>query len=278
MKIIFYIKKITNFIIRYLKNDPFFFFFFIPAVFKKDYLPYGKVFFFSKNSFIKQIEEGKSVIRLGDGEMALLHGKGIGYQKYDKKLKNKLIELIKKYNSKNSNYLLGIPEFVNLTNEELKKNPLKFSIWLHLKVEFQRRFNKNEFYFDAHYFYQKDLNISFIENFILNNHIILISNISSINKFKQSKKYSNFSFKSIDFIETPSDNSFIFFDKIIYELDNLLELKYKKINKKEIKLLFSTGPTSKVLVYHYSNKNYISYDIGYGIRFLWDDKDISYKI
>ncbi|MFY7811904.1 MAG: GT-D fold domain-containing glycosyltransferase, partial [Flavobacterium sp.] len=199
-------------------------------------------------------------------------------QKFDSELRNYFKKIIKNYN-KNSNYLIGIPYYINQSNEELKKDPIKFSIWLHLKVEFVRSFQAKEKYFDAHFFYQKEYCIPFIEQNLLNNSVIIVSNKSTKEKIINSQIYQKNNFKSLDFIETPSENSFSEYQNIVSKIENMLSSnEFQQYSKKEIKIIFSTGPTSKVLVYYFSQKGYISFDIGYGIRYLWDQKDVSYKI
>ena len=57
------------------------------------------------------VSKNKSIARFGDGEIDFIYGKGMNYQKYDKKLANRLQEVL---NSNEENLLIGIPDTVNV--------------------------------------------------------------------------------------------------------------------------------------------------------------------
>ncbi len=262
-------KKIIKFIIRYIFTDPIFLIKYIFAFPQKNYKPNAQ--FYSKEEFLNKIKAGKSIIRIGDGEIALLHKRDIHYQMYHKDLKIGLKDIIKKYDYKSS-YILSIPLFVNYSNLELKSTNGKLSCWLPLKIEFFNIFNRITKYADAHYFYYRDFMLDFFKEILNNKDIIFITNKETTNSIKNTLLDNNFN--STHYVETPGLNSFDSIEDIKNRIDKILE-KNKDI---KYKLIISTGPTSKLLAYHYSVNGYQSFDIGFGIRYLYDDKDYSHVI
>ena len=66
---------------------------------------------------IKMINKGYSIGRYGDGEISLIIGKDIGFQKKNDKLTERLQNIIEKYNSnKTSKFILGVPKAFNNCN------------------------------------------------------------------------------------------------------------------------------------------------------------------
>lgn len=262
----------TNFIIKaikftknYVYRDPLFVLFYGFAYFQKDYK--NSVDFYSETEFYEQFKVGKSVIRLGDGEISLMHGRGIHYQKYEKELKKDLVALFVNY-SKSSPYTLALPTFVSVPNYELRKTEGKLVCWLPLKVEFRRRASKNLKYADAHFFYYKDKMISFFENFLTDKEVIFVTNRNDILNIKSSNK----SGKKYFFVETPSSDAYSEKVRIKKDIDKLL------VGSKNAVIVCSCGPLSKSLAYEYSTSGNTAYDIGFGLRYLWDEKDYSHVI
>lgn len=265
MKFLRFIKKAILFFPRYLFKDPYFVLLYILA-YPRTYYKNNTVFF-SEESFLKEVETGKSIIRIGDGEISLLHGRSIHYQVQKNALTSGLKTLIKNY-TPDSPYILSIPMFVNFTNKELSKTNGKLSCWLPLKVEFRRIFNKEASYADAHFFYYRDKMISFFEQYVANKPIIFISNPDTNASIKKAITY------PADFIDTPSENSFDALDDIYKKIDETLS---KNPSTKYL-LVVSTGPASKLIAYNYSLKGYQCFDIGFGLKYLYDTKDYSYLI
>lgn len=262
-------KKIIKFIARYIFKDPIFVTKYIFAFMRKEYRPFAQ--FYSKEDFLNEINKGKSIIRIGDGEIGLIHHRNIHYQKYNKTLEKSLKNIIKYYDDKSS-YILSIPLFVNYSNTELKSTNGKLSCWLPLKIEFFNIFNTSMKYADAHYFYYRDFMLNFFNEILKDKNIIFITNKETIDNIKDTKIDNQFN--SVNYIETPSENSFNYIDQIKKEIDSVIN-QNKNIN---YKLIISTGPTSKVIAYEYSNKGYQSFDIGFGIRYLYDINNYSHVI
>ncbi len=146
--------RILKAIKKYLFKDTKYFFLYILRYFQPRYK--HNCNFYSTDELIENIKNGKSLIRIGDGEIGLLHYLPIHYQKWSRDIRNDFLKIIKNYNE-NSPYLLGIPLFVNYSNTELRKIK-KLNCWIPLKVTYESIFNKYCKYVDAHVFYKNLFN------------------------------------------------------------------------------------------------------------------------
>lgn len=265
------IKKIIKFFKNYFLKDPVFVLYYIWAYKQKEFS--NKALFYTEQEFFAKIHEGKSIIRIGDGEIGLLHGRDIHYQKHTKELQVGLKEIIETY-SPTSPYVLSIPIFVNYSNSELAKTNGKLTCWLPLKVEFRRMFDKKAQYADAHFFYYRDFMLRFFKEFLENKHVIFISNSETNTKIRATKTV----FTSTQYVDTPSDNSFQSIHDIIRDIDKALDTHSQIHSNEPVTLAISTGPTSKLLVKKYADLGYQGFDIGFGLRYLYDEKDYSHVI
>ncbi len=260
-----FIKKAILFFPKYLLKDPYFVLLYILAYPRRYYTNTAR--FFSETEFLDEVRKGKSIIRIGDGEISLLHGRSIHYQRYIKALASGLRTAITDH-SPTCPYVLSIPIFVNYTNKELNKTRGKLSCWLPLKVEFRRIFNKQAGYADAHFFYYRDKMISFFKEFIEQKPVIFISNPETNASIKNRIHY------PAHFIDTPSENSFESISDIYTQIDSIIN---QNPRDKYI-LVVSTGPTSKIIAHDYALRGYQSFDVGFGLKYIYDDKDYSYLI
>lgn len=251
---------------RYFLSDPFYVVLYGLAYFKKKF--YLKINFYSRESLGQELLTGKSVIRLGDGEMGILHGKDISYEAYNKELKKKLIDIIKNY-KKDSKYILSIPLFIKDTNRQLRnKNILHY--WLPFKVEFKRRFNKKLKYANAHTFYIKSFFENYLASYLKDKYIIVLTTGSNIKKLEPEfcKR-----FKNIYFLEAKEPNPFQWYKKNKKEIIEIIERNVNVV-KKDFVILISAGPAGKILAYDFSNLGYQSLDIGKGIEQIYNDKNL----
>lgn len=233
----------------------------------------NKAIFYTEKEFFNQIQLGKSIIRIGDGEISLLHGRAIHYQRHTKGLQKGIEKTIREYTA-DSPYILSIPIFVNYTNKELSATNGKLACWLPLKVEFRRMFNKEAIYADAHFFYYRDFMLRFFKEFLEHKHVIFVSNKETNAKIQETKTH----FSSVQYIDTPSENSFESMHDIIQDIDKALDIHTSTYGKMPVVFAVSTGPTSKILVQKYAYLGYQSFDIGFGLRYLYDGKDYSDRI
>jgi len=198
-------------------------------------------------------ETNKSIIRLGDGEISLLFGKSIIWQKYDYFLEQDLIKLIKNYD-KNSPYLLCLPtDFIQATNKKLKKTN-RLDIWLPFKIMYMSIFPKNNIYGNGLLFRLMDyfsINLKFAYE---DKNIIFVANEEVIEfaDLKTSKKF-------IKIIPKTQRNSYFEKDEIMNQIyNNMIQFE-----KTDVVILLSCGPLAKVLAYEISNLGYRALDLGF---------------
>lgn len=259
--------RIINFLKRYLLKHPIYVITYICT-----YYLNGFAFdehFYTKEEIKNLILNGKSIIRLGDGEINLLLDLKNHYHKFSPKLKNMMREIILGYSS-DSTYILSIPKFINFRNEELKKIG-KLNVWMPLKAMFFLIFPKKVSYMDAHNFYYDNYFEEVIAPIIKDKKVILITKKETIEKERNSNLVP---WKYVSFIETPEENAIDSYEEIKKSLDK--ELLNSK--KEEVILLVAMGPIGKYLIFEYGNMGYQGIDIGVAIENIFTGKSIQYLI
>lgn len=264
-----FIKRSLNFFKKYYKH-PVYFLAYSYYLLQSSFIAGTK--FFTQEEFVKEIKKGRSFLRLNEGEMHLINGGNIHYQVYEKGLEKSFRELIKNYSDK-APYIIGLAKiYVNETNAHAKVDPKKgiahLYTWMPIKVMYRIAFPKNAIYGDAHAFYYDNFFQENIESYLMDKHIVVVSNIDNINAFKDNK---NIPFKNVSFIETPKENSYASYSSIYKDIEKMLETIPKE--EKPV-LLVSAGPTSKQIVYEFSKKGVTGYDIGKGLEVLYKDESI----
>ena len=126
--------RIFAFLKRYIKH-PLYIIVYASVYFLKGFA--FKVKFYSNNEIINLLQKGKSVIRLGDGDIVHIQlALDNTYHRPDQRLKKMYKTIIKNYHEGGS-YVLSIPRFVNYTNLELKNLGERKLEWgLAMKVMF----------------------------------------------------------------------------------------------------------------------------------------------
>jgi hypothetical protein len=182
---------------KHLMRDPRYFFTYCISYFKKIYIP--DIRYYAYKDIPKFLEEGKSIIRLGDGDIYTVMGGGQPYQENTPELQNKLLNIIMSYN-KNSDYILCLNRRpLEKSNKELKKLNL-INCWLPSKVYWELYFNKNVKYHDAAMFYYPDTIPKYFENYLISKKIIIISNFDNLIRLKNSR---SLPFNDVVYLETP---------------------------------------------------------------------------
>lgn len=274
-KILIFIKKGLKFLKNYLLKDPIFLVKYTFYYFNDSYKVCPK--FFTESEVIEKIKSGYSYIRHGDGEMALIRGVGIGYQKGDKELAIALKQTIINYNM-DSKYILAIPErYITLTNLELKnKNNLNkgvnmFRCWLPFKIAFTQYFPKDMPYADAHSFYISGFFEDNFSEYFKSKKFIIITTEDNIKKQKQNIEKN---LKVLSWLVAKSPDPYDYYKKHIAEIDDLL----KNENKSDIVLLLGAGPASKPLAYHFSNLGVQSIDVGHGFEYFFKEQGLDHVL
>lgn len=249
-------------LLKYLQYDPVFVFLYLVFFFRSGFRQ--KVVFLTQEEIVSKMHEGKSFIRLGDGEIGILHGKSIWYQKYDPKLEGYLREVISSY-SEASNYFIGIPEFVKYSNTELQNTKGGLRCWLPFKIEFWRMFKKNISYADAHFFYRKGNFETFFEPYVKTKKVIIVT---TENNQKYFGEILSSKLPVIAFVTSASPDPFSSFESNLKEVVSIVE--QNKFNSKDVVVLVSAGPSSKALCYMLSKEGVQSFDIGKGIEHTYN--------
>ena len=224
----------------------------------------------SEEKTLKEIiKHKKSIARFSDGEYVLIFGNGISFQKYDKNLSRRLLEIINN-KSKNKNLLVGI--FVPYKKKELDLlNEHAIRFWnAHLsynKFKLLKIINKKKKYYSTSItrFYSdlKDKSnvpkhIKLLKKIWENRDIIIVEGEKSRIGFGNDL-FNNT--KSIKRILCPVKHAFRVYDKILNAV-----LKISKDNL----ILIALGPTASVLAYDLSKLGYQAVDIGHA--------DIQYEL
>jgi Glycosyltransferase GT-D fold len=268
MKILKFTKKSVNFIKKYLFIDPQFVFLYARAYFKDDDKIDVKTL--SEGETVANITAGKSFIRLGDGEMALIKMIDIHFQKAEKALAKDLKEIVLEYKQE-SKYILAIPtRYINKTNKELKEIGL-FRCWLTLKAAYKIFFPKDIPCADAHAFYVSGFFEDNLTDFLKTKKILVITKKSDSESFK---KNTADIYKDVKYIEGPSENAFEKLSDIKMKIDSILEQE----KREDIVILVAIGPASKVLAYEYSRLGIQVLDIGHGMEYLYTGKALDHVL
>lgn len=192
-----------------------------------------------KETLKEIIANRASIARFGDGEFNLIFGNDIKFQKFNKTLKDKLLNIL---NSNIPNLLVGIIQLYNNTSpfwvEWVENNKFKIA----------KIINKNKTYYNAAItrFYFRNSNKTEIKHYIYDFKKIWNNrNILTIEGKKTRLGIGNDLFnnaKSIKRIICPEENSFNVYGKILNYIETM------KIDKKVL-ILISLGPTATVLTY-----------------------------
>lgn len=268
-RVLTFLYKSVRFVVRYLVRDPLFVIYYSFAYARNGYVVNAK--FYNDEQITNEIKQGKSIVRIGDGEIGLLHKRSISYQRADKDLIYFLQKSIKEYTIE-SPYVIAIPIFLNWTNEVLKEKKV-FSCWLPLKVEFLRSFNRKAIYADAHFFYYKNKFEKNLEDYLRTKKIIVNTTKENIDL---QKKTIEASFEVLGWVEAKSPEPFEWYEKTKKEIDALIET-YPG-NDKDIVLILSSGPLSKVLAYEYSLRGVQALDIGKGFEHIYNSNNFEHLI
>ena len=213
------------------------------------------------------IYKNKSISRFGDGEFNLIFGKSLGFQKYNKKLSQRLLEIL---NIKEKNLLIGInvpyqQKIIETFNIDANKyyipwlNRIKFKLATILKQKEYYSSRITRFYIDL---ISKKRVSQYIKRFKLiwdKKDIVIIEGEKS--RLGIGNDFFNNS-NSIERIICPTKNAFNYYEKIL----NIIK---QKLSKNKL-ILIALGPTATVLSYDLYKLGYHVIDIGHAdIEYEW---------
>lgn len=204
------------------------------------------------------LDKKTSFCRFGDADIDLMSGNDCLYQKYDPRLADIMINILKK---SNDNYLVGINYHYFHSTKTLNTVNRRFYL---MSISKYRKFLLDNCYRDRTYiaagfnqvyaittgmdyadYYSK------IKRMISKEDIVLVCG----DRVFDNIEHNIFDFAhSIEYVTGPSTDAFRVFD-------DLLE-KCRSYSKEKV-LAFILGPTSKALVHILSQEGYIAWDIGH---------------
>lgn len=214
----------------------------------------------SEKTIDEIINNQTSLIRMGDGELKILEGKGISYQDYSDSLRSELSLIIDTYLEEKyeSGYILAMPnEFLKCNGLKLIKKRVWVSCWSHFRRVFKERYDQNIIYGDAFIFSKKYLSY-YSEIWKGKSNILFLHNDDRYAKSFE-KEYG----KKVDFIKVPNNNAYSVVDDLCQKIAIYLTGK----NKYNTIVLISAGPCAKVIVYRLRNLGFQIIDTGH----CWDD-------
>jgi glycosyltransferase family protein len=203
----------------------------------------------------------KSFCRFGDGELEIMMGNSIPFQRYDFRLAQYLFEIIK---YPISNFYVGLPYDYFHSIDTLNKFSRKFIMLNGVKYrEFILQYCDMERYYLDTGFTQKYINsdrINLEKHFddvkmlFWDKDIVLFVGKDVLKKIQ----YNIFeNVRSMKFVEVAAKNAFSDFDDI---------LQYASSFPKKYTLCFILGPTAKPLIYELTKLKYTAWDIGHLVK------------
>ena len=221
------------------------------------------------------INKNKSISRFGDGEFKLIIGGHNGFQRANKLLSNKLLEVL---NIKDKGFLVGVNlPFQNKMLKKLKRHSQKYWTKYFSKYKFKiAKIFKNKKYYSGtisrfYLAYKDKTNIpKYIKKLkkIWEQKDILIIEGEKSRLGIGNDLFNNT--KSIKRIICPIKNAFKVYDKIINSV--------LKCNEKRL-ILLALGPTATILSYDLYKLGYQSVDVGHvDIEYEWFLRNATHKI
>jgi hypothetical protein len=263
------IPRFFRFVKRYYRH-PVFLITYLSTYFLKGFA--FNVHFYTQEELLSLIRKGKSVIRLGDGDMVVTQlGMENAYHRDDARLRKMYKTIIGEY-KENSPCILSVPRFINFTNRELDAlGPGKLSWGVPMKVMFLLQFNKKAPYMDAHNFYYDNYMEGTIAPLFKDRKVIVVTRKETIDKQKNNP---NIPWKDIVYIESPALHAMDKYEEVKENLDKALS----GLSPKEVVIFFAMGPVGKCILYEYAHKGYQGIDIGKGVEVMFTGESIEYMI
>ena len=207
------------------------------------------------------LKSGKSLIRLGDGELNILRGRGIHYQDADPQLQEEFRQLVSQYLEEGNtcNYLLCMPNpFLRCSGWKLARKRVWVSCWSDFRYVFKKHFDRDISYGDAFSFAEGNLSIS--EKMWQNKDEIIFvhNNLKCAENFQE--KYC----KKVHYIQVPGNNCYSEIDHIIDKIKSKIS---DSQNPGQLAVLLSAGPCAKVIIYRLLDCGVQMIDTGH----CWDE-------
>ena len=225
-------------------------------------------------SFDILLEKRKSLSRFGDGELTIILGGYIGFQKFDQILSNRLREIL--YNNQDLCYI-GVPDEINRLNN---RTPPEKEYWVNYLYSHRKMWlellNLEKIYLNTNVsrpylrFSDKSNSKSYFESFkkLWRNKNVILCEGEFSRVGVNNDLLSNC--KSIKRVLCPHRDAFFKYDEIFDKL--------KQYGKNNL-FLIALGPTATVLSYDLAKEGYYALDIGHlDIEYEWFLRKATKKI
>lgn len=224
---------------------------------------------------LDELEKGKSIARFGDGEMDIITGKSIGFQKYDAELSKELNNILMKTPD---NCLIAVPDAINTFHNLTKKSVSWWTTYMIYNRKYWLRF------LDQHYIYantnvsrcyiryeNKRKSSEWFERMMKlweNRDIVIIE--GSKTRLGCGNDFLNQT-KSIRRILSSQEDAF--------EKKEQIETFVKENISRDNLILLALGPTATIIAYDLSQCGYQALDIGHcDIEYEWFKRGVQEKI
>jgi hypothetical protein len=225
----------------------------------------------SEEALLEAVGNGRSIIRLGDGETMILMGRDIHFQPYSPELRSGLDEIITNYTDQ-APYIIGSPiDQLAAADNELKTIG-RMRIWRLFRIYFQHKFPQTTKYCSLVLFYHQNTFEKKIASALADRHVICVGNKKVLDQ--KLRAYFSSNFPQATFVTAPSYDAFKEEQRICKEIDLTLA-EHPDIRPV---ILMAIGPASKVIAYKYAMQGVQALDIGHGMEIIAQEKDYSNRI
>lgn len=222
---------------------------------------------YAEEELLNAVASGKSIIRMGDGEVMLLMGRDIHFQPYSPALKTTLHHIIADY-SADAPYVIGAPiDQLAATDQELKYKE-RMRIWRLFRIYFPLRFPQKVKYCSLVLFYHQNTFEHKIAEVLKNRHVICVGNEKVLDE--KLRSYFTTNFPQASFVTAPGYDAFSEFDSITQEIETALTT-HPTLSPT---ILIAIGPASKAIAYTFAKRGVQTLDIGHGMEII--SRDINY--
>ena len=225
----------------------------------------------SSTDLADHLKNGKSLIRIGDGEAMLIMGRSIHYQKFHPEIRSILKKIISEYRTY-SPYILAIPVFAITESAADLKTRGRLRIWRLFRSLFKMMFDATQDYADAVIFYHRDNFSKTVTPLLQAKHVVIVSKPE--NNTPELNQYMNNHSQSWEYISVPAADAYHDYLSICKQIDSIIAAKPGT----EKLLVFAAGPASKVLSLHYIERKIQCIDIGHGLEILGHSNDYTNRL
>lgn len=151
---------------------------------------------------------------------------------------------------------------MNYTHKQLVAQQGNLACWLPFQITYATHFNHDRAYGNALFFYYRLYFNSFFFETLANAKLIIVTNQEAIEQIHTSPHGAQ-----LLFVETPAAQAYESLSTIMNDLHAL------RVQHPEAIPILSCGPAGKIIVYRLACEGIISYDVGFGLRYLYDQND-----